>query len=315
MPINLHEIHQAFTRIIRSRLVYTTLAVVVAGSYFLAAPQPVTAAPSKKTVAVLYFDYSGESEERTYLRKALAQMLIADLAGTQGITLVERTRLEEVLAELDLSRTKRIDRKTALRVGKLLGAHYLVFGGYFFDDKGRIYVNGRVAHVETGEIIAGVHNRREGGDFWALEQYLAGELRSILQNRVVAHADKRERVQRVAAKRKARRARKARAVAKAKAKVDKSSTSGSATPSSPPGSGRSPTVQPAGAGTAVKAVGGSAKAADARRLDAGTAARYGRALDAMDRGDRKTARTALTKVVEESPGFRLAAIDLAGLAK
>src|SRR5262249_14368879 len=52
------------------------------------------AAPSQPpAVAVLYFDYSGKSEELGALRKGLAEMLITDLAGAKAVTIVERTRL------------------------------------------------------------------------------------------------------------------------------------------------------------------------------------------------------------------------------
>ncbi|HEY0097105.1 MAG TPA: hypothetical protein VGB96_22445, partial [Archangium sp.] len=37
-------------------------------------------AAEKPTVAVLYFDYAGKTEEMTPLRKGLAQMLITDLS-------------------------------------------------------------------------------------------------------------------------------------------------------------------------------------------------------------------------------------------
>lgn len=273
-------------RTARSRLPILMLALVAVLLSMSATASPADAAPGKKTVAVLYFDYAGNSAEYDHLSKALAQMLISDLVGTSGVDIVERTRLEEVYAELDLTKTKRIDRKTAIKLGKLLNAHYLVFGSYFFDGTGRMYITGRVTHVETGKVLAGLHERREGDAFWELEQHLAGEIRNILSTEVVAYADARAHAERKARKR-------AKRVAKAKAKrVAKAK-------SSPPAASKAP------------AVGGG----KAKKLDVKTAARYGKALDAMDRGDRKAARAELRVVVKDSPNFELASIDLASLAQ
>src|SRR5215475_12839350 len=99
--------------------------VVVCG---LARP---AAAADPPTVAVLYFDYEGKDADLALLRKGLAQMLISDLLGTPAIRVVERDRLQEVIAELKLQATNKIDQNTAVKAGKLLGARYLVLGGYF----------------------------------------------------------------------------------------------------------------------------------------------------------------------------------------
>ena len=88
-------------------------------------------------------DYAGKDEQLAVLRKGLAQILTSDLSSVQGIRLVERTRLEEVLGELKLGQNPHgpqgylLDPKSAARVGKLLGAQYMVMGGYF--DLGTLY--------------------------------------------------------------------------------------------------------------------------------------------------------------------------------
>jgi predicted Zn-dependent protease len=68
-------------------------------------------------------------------------------------------------------------------------------------------------------------------------------------------------------------------------------------------------------GAATTAVGAKAPPAKPKKLDARTAARYGRALDAMDRGDKDKARAELKRVLKEQPDFSLASLDLASLAK
>lgn len=137
------------------------------------------ASPTPPTVAVMYFDYQGKNEEMGLLRKGLAQMLISDLSGSGAYTLVERDRLQALLDELELNRSKKIDRKTANRVGKLLGAQYMVLGGYF-DLFGTLRVDARVVAVETGEVVGAVAGQGKPDGFLELEQKLAKDLRGVL---------------------------------------------------------------------------------------------------------------------------------------
>ncbi len=110
------------------------------------------AAAAPPTVAVLYFDYDGPDEELFALRKGITDFLVSQLASAETVQLVERTRLQEVLAELELQQTRRIDPTSAARVGKLLGARYLVFGSYFQLGAG-LQATARIVEVETGKIL------------------------------------------------------------------------------------------------------------------------------------------------------------------
>lgn len=131
--------------------------------------------PRRTTVAVLYFDYDGHDEELGSLKKGLAQMLTTDLSTLDTLTLVERARLEDVLKEIDLGRSGKIDSATAARVGKLLGAQYLVMGRYF-ELKGALRIDARAIETETGKIIRSTGAHGSFDNFFALEQKLAAEL-------------------------------------------------------------------------------------------------------------------------------------------
>jgi len=136
------------------------------------------AAP-KPTVAILYFDYSGKDDQLALLRKGLAQMMISDLSALDAIQLVERDRLEEILAELKLGQSNKIDPASAAKVGKLLGARYLVLGGYF-DFKTTLRVDARVVEVETGKVVQSVGATGDADNFLALEQKLVTDIGAIL---------------------------------------------------------------------------------------------------------------------------------------
>jgi len=136
------------------------------------------AAP-KPTVAILYFDYSGKDDQLGLLRKGLAQMMISDLSAVDAIQLVERDRLEEILAELKLGQSNKIDPASAAKVGKLLGARYLILGGYF-DLKNMLRVDARVVEVETGKVVQSVGATGDADNFLALEQKLVTDIGAIL---------------------------------------------------------------------------------------------------------------------------------------
>jgi TolB-like protein len=140
-------------------------------------------ADTKPTVAVLYFDYSGKDEQLEVLRKGLAQMMISDLSALDAIQLVERDRLEAILAELKLGQSGKIDPATAAKAGKLLGARYMVLGGYF-DLKTTLRVDARVVEVETGKVVQSVGATGEADDFLTLEQKLVGEVGAVLESQL-----------------------------------------------------------------------------------------------------------------------------------
>lgn len=135
-------------------------------------------AGEKPRVAVLYFDISSTDPEHQVLKKGLAEMLITDIANDPAITVVERSRLEEVLAELTLQQSGKVDPGTAQKVGKLLGAHYLVMGNLTMQ-KGSGRLDAKVVHVETAK-VNGAAVPFKDGDIFDAEMKLAEKLNGIL---------------------------------------------------------------------------------------------------------------------------------------
>jgi curli biogenesis system outer membrane secretion channel CsgG len=81
---------------------------------------------------------------------------ITDTLGRQGkYVVVERSRLVRILEEQQLSASSLADRQIQLRLGELIGARYMVFGGYqTLGDMVRIDI--RLVDVETGRISKAV---------------------------------------------------------------------------------------------------------------------------------------------------------------
>lgn len=227
-------------------MILTMVLAVLAG---LGLPLRSWATPEQAvTLAVLYFDYGGRDAGLEPLRQGLAQMLIGDLTSLAGVKVVERDRLQDVLNEQHLGASGKVDARTAARIGKLLGARYLVLGHYF-DALNTFRADARLVDVQTGEIVKSIGATGKADDFLILEQSLATGLRDALGT----------------------------------------------------------LAKPAGV---VPVAPARPAPTPPRRLKTKTAVTYGRALMAIDSGDRKGARALLHDVLQDQPDFALASRDL-----
>lgn len=115
----------------------------------------VEAGPGMKTLAVLDFTNNSidDFEKLNPLSKGFSSLIINQLNGSTDLKVIERERLQWLLDELDLQKqADRVDQETAVRAGKLLGAHALLFGSYIKHGKS-LMITARLVKVETGEII------------------------------------------------------------------------------------------------------------------------------------------------------------------
>jgi TolB-like protein len=133
------------------------------------------------TVAVLYFDYEGKRDDLAVLKTGLAQMLISDLGTGESYRLVERARLQALLDEQKLGQTGKLDKVTAARVGKLLGAQLVVLGS-FFDLGPTLRVDARLVDVETGKILHTVGATAKDDEFLDVERQIASDLGETLRH-------------------------------------------------------------------------------------------------------------------------------------
>lgn len=130
------------------------------------------------SVAVLYFQNQGNPELEP-LKVGLSQMMTTDLVGAGGAKIVERVQLQAVLDELKLGHSAVVDKDTSAKVGKLLGAEYLVLGSYF-SLGGTLRVDARLVRVETGEIVHAFGENGAVGDLFDLERRVAASFRDRL---------------------------------------------------------------------------------------------------------------------------------------
>jgi len=131
------------------------------------------------TLAVLPFDKGAAGEAYDGLGTALAGMVVSDLAGVEALTLVERERLDAVLAEIELGKSDFVDPKTAARLGRGAGAQVVLLGTYSVVDK-TLALDARLVQVESGTVLDGATASGPVSDFVTVEKDLVEALISEL---------------------------------------------------------------------------------------------------------------------------------------
>ena len=85
-----------------------------------------------------------------------AETVQTRLAASGAVHLVERMRLAEALTELKLQDTAAVDASSVRRLGKLVGAKYVLVGSSRKGPDGNFHVNCRLVVAETGLDVPGV---------------------------------------------------------------------------------------------------------------------------------------------------------------
>jgi TolB-like protein len=133
------------------------------------------AARAEHVVTVLYFDNDTGNAAYDVLGKGLADMMVTDLSAVPGLEVVEREKLEALLAELKLQRTRYFDPKTAQRIGKGIGAEYAVSGS-FASVEPSIRIDVRVIRIATGEVVKAAKVVGKKEQFFELQSQLVAAL-------------------------------------------------------------------------------------------------------------------------------------------
>ncbi len=151
------------------------------------------AAPQKKRIAVLDFDFSGVQHwwggYNWDIGAGIADVIVTDLVNDGTYSVIERKALDSVLAEQNFSNSNRADSSSAAQIGKVLGVDAIVvgsitqfgteekkrsfgglggswggFGGAKVgkqEGKANVVINARLVDVNTGEILAVAEGKGE----------------------------------------------------------------------------------------------------------------------------------------------------------
>lgn len=138
---------------------------------------------NRATVAIMYFTNSALIHHEDYepLSKGITDMLITELSESPAIQVVERNRLQKVLEEQDLTTAGRVDKETAVRIGKILGARHLLLGGFVIDPRQNMRLDLRAVNVETSQVEYVETVSGKAGDVLALIATLGSKVNGRLR--------------------------------------------------------------------------------------------------------------------------------------
>jgi len=146
---NIFELEKKIYLHICSNIQISTISIVARGSILIG-----TSAPS---IVVLPFNNNSKADKLNYLQSALSDMLTVELVNHKIFKLVEREQIDKIFKELALQRTGIIDETTAIQIGELLGAKYILLGS-FIQVGDIIRIDARMSAVETGRTPIMVHS-------------------------------------------------------------------------------------------------------------------------------------------------------------
>jgi eukaryotic-like serine/threonine-protein kinase len=142
----------------------------------LGSARPAAAPAGAPSVAVLSFANITKSSEDDWLGTGIAETVAADLKGIEGLTVISRERIFEVLRRAGDG----ADEEAATRLGRQVGARFVVSGGYqrMAD---MVRVTARVTEVETGAVTRTVKLDGRMSGIFELQDRIVGELSSGLR--------------------------------------------------------------------------------------------------------------------------------------
>ena len=138
----------------------------------LVAFAPVAAQSNAPVVAVLAFEngaFGPGAKDYDGIGKGIMDLVITDLASGSKVRVVDRQHVQKILEEQNLTKSGAIDAQTAVRVGRMLGACYSIYGTFIRNDKtGDNVLTIHTTSNETGQIQNAQKVEKKGDDIMAL---------------------------------------------------------------------------------------------------------------------------------------------------
>jgi len=157
--------------------VLSLLPVLVGGARGAAAQQ--RGQDTRPGIAVFPFNnggsYGQNKEDFAALERGIAGMMISELSKNAGARLVERQEIQRLVDEQNLGTAGRVDAQTAAKIGKIVGARYVVLGS-FIDFYGDFRVDIRLVNSETSEIVQTEQDRMQRDHLYDLIHNVAARL-------------------------------------------------------------------------------------------------------------------------------------------
>lgn len=129
------------------------------------------------TVGVPPFTASGRDSTLTPLAFAMAELVANDLGQSGRVRIVERSRLADIMREMDLVRSGRVDSASAPRLGRFTRAERLVLGSLApLGNAQMLLLGARISEVESSRLTNAVDAQAPLADILAAEKALVFRL-------------------------------------------------------------------------------------------------------------------------------------------
>ena len=145
------------------------------------------------TIAIMEFDRAATKKEYYenlgYITAGLQFFFNSDFEKISSIRVVDRNKIDHLLREKELVQAGFIDKSTAIEVGKIMGAHYMIFGMIQQESHKHCTMGVQVINVETSEHVlsASVEGKPE---FFKMREDLVKEIANKLDLKLDRQTEK-----------------------------------------------------------------------------------------------------------------------------
>jgi TolB-like protein len=146
-------------------------------------------AEGRNTLAVLYFQNKTEQSQLDPLQKGIALMLITDLSKVKNLQVLERIKVQALIEEMGFGVSGLVEPHTAPRVGKLLGARWLI-GGAILGKVPQIQIQSNPLEVPTQKLIGEPTAQGDLSDLFQMEKELLFGIIELLKITVSPEEEK-----------------------------------------------------------------------------------------------------------------------------
>ena len=161
---------------------------------------------------IVIYNFEDKSGESNTSANAIMDMMVTELHKSGAFTLLERERFDDVAREFNLAQSGVVDPATAPKVGRIMGAEYIVRGAItlsYYSEKASgseipllgtktkaktayTVIDLRIIDVETGEIVyasdkSGEATNKEKKNITKSSKVIGGLLSMATRNAVNKH--------------------------------------------------------------------------------------------------------------------------------
>lgn len=113
---------------------------------------PFTFQVEKTIIAIVDFQNTSADDALDYLEKTIPESISTSMAKGGRLEIVERSRLEAGLKEMEMSELGIVDESQAAKIGRAVGANAILVGS-FVSIGGVLRINARLIDVQTSRVI------------------------------------------------------------------------------------------------------------------------------------------------------------------